>query len=179
MRLIARVGLGLATCFALGGSARAADETATANVTGGGGAASIASAFAAAWSQAGNYACSSSGNRIVIQDLSGDCNEPASDYTFVVQGGTLNQNHVIKLRIQCASPTMASMEFDGGGFTLLVPGPNVFVAGSDTITVFFRLRPCGGGGFACPALSSQGLAALVGLVLVAGVVLLQRRPAAA
>lgn len=172
MKVLEKSGLALLAALALEGRLGAGvDETVTANLTAGMNANQVAAAVRAAWSQVGAFACGGAANTLTATNTSGDCTNPVSNYTFTIDGGTLSQNHTFMLRIQCASPLMASVEFDGGGFTGLSTGTNVFTPGLDTIRINFA------NGIGIPTMSEWLLGSLgVGLV-VALVLHLRRRQA--
>ena len=170
MKVLEKSGLALLAALALEGRLGAGvDETVTANLTAGMNANQVAAAVGAAWSQVGAFGCGVTANTLTATNTSGDCTNPVSQYTFTIDGGPLSQNHTFKLRIQCASPLMASVEFDGGGFTTLSTGGNVFTPGLDTIRINFQTGPAG-----IPTMSEWLLGSL-GVGLVAALVLHLRR----
>jgi hypothetical protein len=164
MKVLEQGGLASLALLALAGRAVASvDETVTATLLAGSTGSQIAVTVGSAWSQAGAFTCGVAANQLTVVNTSGDCTPPTTIYTFRVDGGTLTQNHTFKLRIQCASPPVASVEFDGGGFNVLVPGVNTFVAGADTIRIGYLQPP-----FPCPALSPGELVVLALLLSSAG-----------
>ncbi len=151
--------------------ARAADTTVSANLVAGDTGADIASAFDAQWSQGGEFLCSVSGDTLIVDDTTGDCDEPQSRYKFEPDGGQVEENHTADLRVECSSPLAASFNLDGLGFVTLAIGPNVFVSGQDTITINFTLPPPPP---PIPTVPAWALVTLGALVLCMGVLLLGR-----
>ena len=137
MKALERSGLATLALLALAArSSAGSDETITANLTLGSTANQLATNVGAAWSQMlSEFTCFVMANELNVTNKTGECTPATTLHTYSIAGGTLNQNHTFKLRLQCASPVVASVEFDGAGFTVLVPGPNVFVAGADTVTI--------------------------------------------
>ena len=140
------------------------DETTTALLSAGQTGVNIASAMTAAWSQAGVFGCGVSANTLSVVELLGNCDDPVTTYTFTVADGTLMQGHTLELRVKCASPVVASVQIDGGGFMTLALGPNVFTSGPDTITIGYAIPPP----VSCPSTSAPQLYLLAALLAAAG-----------
>ena len=164
MKVLEKGGLASIALLALAGRAVASvDETITTTLLAGSNGNQIAVKVGMAWSQFGSaFTCGVAGNQLTVVNTTGDCTPATTIYTFRVDGGTLAQNHTFKLRIQCSSP-IASVEFDGGGFTTLVLGVNTFVVGPDTIKIGYLQPP-----FSCPAMGPAELVVLVLLLSSAG-----------
>lgn len=163
---------GMVALIALVAHAKASDQTVTINAMAGDVGSTIETTFEAGWSQ-GDYTCAIIDDRLVVFDTSGDCDETVSRYNFVVVGGGgLNQDRSIALRIQCASPLVASVNFDGNGFVALNVGQNLFTSGSDTIRVGFSFPL---GPLPVPTMPEWGLILLTALCLAAGVGVLVAR----
>lgn len=134
MKRIARTALIAVALVGIHGHARAADETVVGSLLMGFTGADIAEKMADEWSQVGDFDCSFNDNKLTVKDLSGDCDDPITRFKYEPDGGMLDEDHMMELRMQC-SPNIVSINLDAAGFVVLSPGPNVFVSGADTITI--------------------------------------------
>jgi hypothetical protein len=171
MIALRRIGVAVLATLVLASPRFVADATVSADLFSGDTGDDIAIAFDDAWSQGMEFTCSRRNNVLVVDDRTGDCDEPRSRYEFDPDGGQVSEDHTMQLNVSCASPTAASMNLDGLGFVPLSLGSNVFVSGSDTIRVNFSFPPL----ITVPTTPGWGPAVLVGLVLGVGVILLLRR----